>query len=178
MTQSGYSGRTRYCSLASGSRSGCLPQRVEAYVVQKPGITFTRRSRFHQGVKGSQGDKRERRHRRPNIWFIAMNRFRVKKGSEDAFEKVWLGRESYLDRVPGFLEFHLLKGPEAEDHTLYSSHTVWQSKRAFEAWTKSEQFRAAHARAGNETTGPLYLEHPKFEGFEVRQTIARNPASA
>jgi heme-degrading monooxygenase HmoA len=92
--------------------------------------------------------------------FIAMNRFRVKKGSEDAFEKVWLGRESYLDRVPGFLEFHLLRGPEAEDHTLYSSHTVWQSKRAFEAWTKSEQFRAARARAGNETTGPLYLEHP------------------
>jgi heme-degrading monooxygenase HmoA len=42
--------------------------------------------------------------------FIAMNRFRVKKGSEDAFEKVWLGRDSYLDSVPGFLEFHLLKG--------------------------------------------------------------------
>ena len=96
-----------------------------------------------------------------------------KKGSEDAFEKVWLGRDSYLDSVPGFLEFHLLKGPEEEDYTLYSSHTVWQSKRAFEEWTKSEQFRASHARAGNETTGPLYLEHPKFEGFEVRQTIAR-----
>ena len=52
--------------------------------------------------------------------FIAMNRFRVKKGSEGAFEKVWMGRDSYLDRVPGFIEFHLLKGPEAEDHTLYS----------------------------------------------------------
>ena len=109
--------------------------------------------------------------------FIAMNRFRVKKGSEDAFEKVWLGRDSYLDRVPGFLEFHLLKGPEAEDHTLYSSHTVWQSKEAFEAWTKSEEFRAAHGRAGNETAGPLYLEHPKFEGFEVRQTIAARKAA-
>ena len=83
--------------------------------------------------------------------FIAMNRFRVKKGSEDAFKKVWLGRDLYLDSVPGFLEFHLLKGPEAEDH---------------------------HARAGNETTGPLYLEHPKFEGFEVRQTIARKAATA
>jgi hypothetical protein len=35
-----------------------------------------------------------------------------------------------------------------------------------------EEFRATHARAGNETTGSLYLEHPKFEGFEVRQTIA------
>jgi len=75
--------------------------------------------------------------------FIAMNRFRVKRGAEEAFEKVWLSRDSYLDRVPGFVEFHLLKGPEAEDHTLYSSHTVWQSKAAFEAWTKSEEFRAA-----------------------------------
>jgi heme-degrading monooxygenase HmoA len=51
--------------------------------------------------------------------FIAMNRFRVKKGSEEEFEKVWLNRDSYLDLVPGFVEFHLLKGPQAEDHTLY-----------------------------------------------------------
>jgi heme-degrading monooxygenase HmoA len=78
--------------------------------------------------------------------FIAMNRFRVKRGAEEAFEKVWLSRDSYLDRVPGFVEFHLLKGPEAEDHTLYSSHSVWQSKGAFEAWTKSEEFRGC-ARA-------------------------------
>ena len=65
--------------------------------------------------------------------FIAINRFQVKKGSEEAFEKFWANRETYLDRVPGFVEFHLLKGPEAEDHTLYASHTVWQSKGAFEA---------------------------------------------
>ncbi len=77
--------------------------------------------------------------------FIAMNRFRVKRGAEEAFEKVWLSRDSYLDRVPGFVEFHLLKGPEAEDHTLFASHTVWQSKAAFEGWTQSEEFRAAHA---------------------------------
>lgn len=101
--------------------------------------------------------------------FIAMNRFKVKKGSEDAFEQVWSSRETYLDRMPGFVEFHLLKGPEADDHTLYSSHTTWQTKAHFEAWTKSEEFRAAHARAGNNsTTATLYLEHPKFEGFEVR----------
>jgi heme-degrading monooxygenase HmoA len=104
--------------------------------------------------------------------FIAMNRFKVKKGSETAFEQLWQSRESYLDRMQGFVEFHLLKGPEAEDHTLYSSHTVWASKADFEAWTKSEEFRRAHARAGNTgSAAPLYLEHPKFEGFEVRQTI-------
>ena len=47
--------------------------------------------------------------------FIAMNRFRVVKGSEEAFENVWLSRDSHLDTVPGFVEFQLLKGPEAED---------------------------------------------------------------
>ena len=109
--------------------------------------------------------------------FIAMNRFRVKKGSEEAFEKVWASRESYLDRMNGFVEFHLLKGPEADDHTLYASHTVWASKAAFETWTKSEEFRAAHARAGNESSGSLYIEHPKFEGFEVRQTLAGKRAA-
>jgi heme-degrading monooxygenase HmoA len=105
--------------------------------------------------------------------FIAMNRFRVKKGSETAFENVWASRESYLDRMNGFVEFHLLKGPEADDHTLYSSHTVWKSRDDFIAWTNSDEFRKAHARAGNESTGAMYLEHPQFEGFEVRQTITR-----
>jgi heme-degrading monooxygenase HmoA len=106
-----------------------------------------------------------------------MNRFKVKKGSETSFEHVWTSRETHLERVPGFVEFHLLKGLEAEDHTLYASHTIWQSRASFEAWTKSAEFRAAHARAGNETTGSLCLEHPKFEGFEVRRTVARVSAA-
>jgi heme-degrading monooxygenase HmoA len=67
--------------------------------------------------------------------FIAMNRFKVIRGSEAAFENVWLSRDSHLEKVPSFVEFHLLKGPEAEDHTLYASHTVWKNRAAFEAWT-------------------------------------------
>ena len=43
--------------------------------------------------------------------FIAMNRFRIARGSEEAFEQVWLNRDSQLNTVPGFVEFHLLKGP-------------------------------------------------------------------
>jgi heme-degrading monooxygenase HmoA len=108
--------------------------------------------------------------------FIAMNRFRVAKGSEAAFEKVWLSRDSHLDQVPGFVEFHLLKGPEVEDHTLYASHTVWESLSDFEAWTKSESFRAAHHRAGDNKS--LYLGHPQFEGFEVLQTVGLRNTSA
>jgi heme-degrading monooxygenase HmoA len=54
---------------------------------------------------------------------------------------------THLDKVPGFVEFHLLKGPEAEDHPRYASHTVWESRAAFEAWmTKSEAFRVVNHR--------------------------------
>ena len=101
--------------------------------------------------------------------YIAMNRFKVAKGSEAAFEQVWTSRDSHLDKVPGFIEFHLLKGPEAEDHTLYASHTIWANYAVFEAWTKSDAFRAAHARAGDNK--PLYLGHPQFEGFETVEAV-------
>lgn len=101
--------------------------------------------------------------------FIAMNRFKVIKGAEKDFEHVWLSRETHLNELPGFVEFHLLKGPEREDHVLYSSHTIWESFEHFEAWTKSEQFRKAHAGAGS--SKPLYLGHPEFEGFHVLQTV-------
>ena len=110
--------------------------------------------------------------------FIAMNRFQVIKGKEQAFETVWKTRESYLGDLPGFIEFHLVKGPEAEDHTLYATHTVWASKAAFEDWTKSDAFRRAHSRAGNETGGSLYLGHPRFEGFEVLITERAKSAAA
>ena len=103
------------------------------------------------------------------MMFIAMNRFRVKKGSEQAFEDVWLNRDSQLTKVPGFVEFHLLKGPEHDDYTLYASHTIWKSRDSFYAWTKSEAFRAAHANAGSNK--PLYLGHPQLEGFETLQTV-------
>lgn len=107
--------------------------------------------------------------------FIAMNRFQVMKGSEEAFEHVWMNRDTQLNKVPGFLEFHLLKGPDREDHTLYSSHTLWQSRAAFEAWTKSDAFRIAHQSAG--ANKPLYLGHPQFEGFEIRQTMRAGDAA-
>jgi heme-degrading monooxygenase HmoA len=97
--------------------------------------------------------------------FIAMNRFKVKKGCEHEFEEVWRARETHLGEMPGFVVFHLLKGPERDDHVLYSTHTMWRSHSDFVAWTNSAQFRKAHAGAG--ANKPLYLGHPEFEGFNV-----------
>ena len=105
--------------------------------------------------------------------YIAMNRFKVALGSEADFEFMWQSRESHLRGVPGFVEFHLLRGPERPDHVLYASHTVWADHAAFEAWTRSAAFRAAHANAGNRSgKAPAYLGAPEFEGFEVIQTVS------
>ncbi|MCW8887377.1 MAG: antibiotic biosynthesis monooxygenase [Motiliproteus sp.] len=96
--------------------------------------------------------------------FIAMNRFRIRLGCEAEFEQIWRERETYLDTVPGFQAFNLLKGPRSEDHSLYATHSVWQDEAAFKAWTHSEQFRKAHAQAG--VKREIYLGPPQFEGFE------------
>jgi heme-degrading monooxygenase HmoA len=101
--------------------------------------------------------------------YIAMNRFKVIKHRTTDFEGAWFDREIYLHKVPGFIAFHLLKGPEREDHVLYSSHAMWRSYADFENWTKSEAFRKAHARAGD--SKPTTLGHPDFEGFSVIQEV-------
>ena len=97
--------------------------------------------------------------------YIAMNRFKIVPGSEADFEKVWATRDTHLNAVPGFKEFHLVRGPEHEDHVLYASHTIWESEAAFQDWTRSEAFREAHKNAGDNRA--LYLGHPEFEGFTV-----------
>ena len=99
--------------------------------------------------------------------YIAMNRFRIAPGRGADFETLWANRESFLNEVPGFIGFHLLKGPEHEDHILYASHTVWESEAHFTDWTKSEAFRKAHANAGAPATKSLYLGPPQFEGFQA-----------
>ena len=99
--------------------------------------------------------------------YIAMNRFRVVTGFEGTFEEIWRTRERHLSTMPGYIEFHMLKGASQKDHTLYVSHTVWETAEHFTAWTKSEQFRAAHARAGQNRGKVEYLSGPHFEGFEV-----------
>jgi heme-degrading monooxygenase HmoA len=106
--------------------------------------------------------------------FVAANRFRVIPAHAAEFEQAWLTRESHLHELEGFVAFHLLKGPlvtdaAAEDHILYSSMTLWASRAAFEGWTRSEQFRKAHAGAGS--SKPMTLGPPQFEGFDVLQTI-------
>ena len=97
--------------------------------------------------------------------YIAMNRFKITLGREKDFEKIWKERESHLDEVQGFIDFHLIKGKQEENYTLYASHSRWKSIEDFLNWTKSDAFRQAHKDSGKHRD--LYLGHPEFEGFEV-----------
>lgn len=105
--------------------------------------------------------------------FIAMNRFTVPLENADAFEAHWLGRESRLHELPGFVEFHMLRGPEEEGCRLYASHTVWSSEADFRGWTESAQFRASHAKA--DTATRFHQGSPRFEGFTAIQHICTEP---
>jgi len=97
--------------------------------------------------------------------YIAMNRFKIFKGKEQEFEKIWKERETHLDHVPGFKNFNLVRGATKDDYTLYASHSTWNSEESFMDWTNSEAFRMAHKGAGKHKG--LYLGHPEFEGFKV-----------
>lgn len=101
--------------------------------------------------------------------YIAMNRFTVPLENAADFEEMWLGRDSRLHELHGFVEFHMLKGPENDGKRLYASHTVWKSEEDFLNWTRSQQFRDAHSSAGG--TRKLYDGAPRFEGFSTIQHI-------
>jgi len=95
--------------------------------------------------------------------YVAMNRFRIAPGKEEAFIEIWKNRDSHLNEVPGFKSFDLLQGPTTEECTLFASHSVWESEEAFINWTKSEAFRKAHANA--RPAKDIYLGPPQLECF-------------
>lgn len=93
--------------------------------------------------------------------FVAMNNFAVNPERAEDFEQIWRERESHLEDVPGFVHFVLLR---SDDAGHYVSHSSWQSRAAFDAWTESEAFTAGH-RGGGSMEGIL-MDHPRVELFE------------
>ena len=93
--------------------------------------------------------------------FVAMNRFQVAPGQEPRFERIWRERETFLEGVSGFLRFALLRGDRAGE---YLSHSTWQSRAAFEAWTESEAFTAGHRQGSLQG---VLADHPEVSLFEA-----------
>ena len=102
--------------------------------------------------------------------FIAMNNFKVVAGKGAEFEEIWRGRQSYLQGVPGFVHFALLKGDQPGE---YISHSTWRDRDAFTAWTQSESFIAGH-RQGGSLMG--VLEGPP--AVRLYEAVIEEPAKA
>jgi heme-degrading monooxygenase HmoA len=81
--------------------------------------------------------------------FVAMNRFRVAEGREEAFESRFASRESKLSSYDGFKGFLLLRrdGDDPDGFT-HSTWSLWRDRAAFEAWRGSEN------RAGKQSAPP------------------------
>ena len=93
--------------------------------------------------------------------FVAMNRFLVAPGQEGRFEQIWRERETFLEGVPGFLRFALLRGDRAGE---YLSHSSWESRAAFDAWTQSEAFTAGHRQGSLQG---VLADHPEVSVYEA-----------
>jgi heme-degrading monooxygenase HmoA len=100
-----------------------------------------------------------------------MNRFRIAPGREAEFIEVWRQRDSRLAEVPGFKTFNLLQGPGTAEATVFVSHSTWDSAAAFEAWTRSESFRAAHVGEFNHwaqtDAGPVRIHLLRFTTLDA-----------
>ena len=97
--------------------------------------------------------------------YIAMNRFKIAERLNDVFEELWRSRDSYLESMTGFINFNLLKVELNKGSMRYISHSTWNSKDAFTAWTRSKAFSTASQIVTKNTC--IFINHPTFEGFEV-----------
>ena len=93
--------------------------------------------------------------------FVAMNNFSVNPERANDFEAVWRERQTYLEDVPGFVHFMLLRSDESGH---YISHSTWQTRAHFEAWTQSDAFTSGHRGGGSMQN--ILLDHPRVELFE------------
>ncbi|WP_294825692.1 antibiotic biosynthesis monooxygenase [uncultured Gilliamella sp.] len=100
--------------------------------------------------------------------YIVMNRFKIKRGSEETFIDIWRNRDSHLKEMKGFNRFYFLQGKTEQDYTLFSSFAEWESKADFKAWVNSDHFKHTHRNTNNRpNNSDIYFEPAQLECFDV-----------
>lgn len=93
--------------------------------------------------------------------YMAMNRITVAEGKGPELEAAFAGRAGFVNEAPGFISFHLLRPQQGN---TYISMSIWESREAFESWTKSPAFAAGH-RGG--TPPGVVAGRPVLEEYET-----------
>ncbi len=97
--------------------------------------------------------------------FVTMNRFTIDPEHWEDFENRFKQRAGLVDGEPGFIRNAVLR-PAEDSGRQHIVMTLWESRDAFLAWTKSESFKKAHARAG-QTPKEWFAAPTKLEIFEA-----------
>lgn len=98
------------------------------------------------------------------------NRIFVRPEFAEAFEARFRERAGLVDRMPGFAGNYVLRPTGSGEP--YIVLTLWESRDAFEAWTRSDAFRQGHARSGS-------LPRDAFSGpnqLEIHEVLTSTPA--
>ena len=95
------------------------------------------------------------------------NSLPVKEGTAEQVVERFENNRGYVQDFPGFVSMEVLRSSEGDEVLVI---TRWESRAAFDAWVRSEEFSKAHGRGGGEG---LLRGHPKMSSYEVaveRQT--------
>jgi heme oxygenase (mycobilin-producing) len=77
-----------------------------------------------------------------DVGYVALSRFEVRPGWEDAVAEAFRDRPGLVDRDPGFVRLEVLR-PVAEP-TQFWLLTYWADETSFRRWHRSHERRAAH----------------------------------
>ena len=98
------------------------------------------------------------------------NRIYVAPEYQEAFEARFHSRARLVDGMPGFISNQVLR-PVNEDHP-YVVFTLWESRKDFENWVESDEFRKGHAQSGT-LPKEAFTQSNKLELHEVFLDSAR-----
>lgn len=99
---------------------------------------------------------------RPKVGFVAINRITVQDHYRERFEYLFSTRARAIDRLPGFIQMHVLKPAKLEEPYLIVSE--WEAEENFQAWLKSPEFLEGHKRGFED------VAKAKAEGTEPPMT--------
>jgi heme-degrading monooxygenase HmoA len=94
--------------------------------------------------------------------YVVINRVPVASDWSEQFEERFRKRAGQVELQPGFVRMEVMRPDTAE--TPYLVQTVWRDRAAFDAWVKSDDFKAAHA---NPLPREAFAGEGKLEMFEV-----------
>ncbi len=98
------------------------------------------------------------------------NRIYVSAEYSDEFEERFRNRARLVDGMPGFVSNQVLR--PVNDGDPYIVFTLWESRKDFENWVDSEEFRKGHAQSGT-LPKEAFTQSNKLELHEVFQDSAR-----